>query len=106
MALEQVVTAPRSPWQNACVEHIIGSIRRECLDHIFVFDERHLRRVPSAALLRRSEAGALGTPAGSPHRKRAARAPTTEHHRPWPSSAHRCQGRIGFLGKDRQMPSK
>jgi transposase InsO family protein len=48
MAIEEVVTAPRSPWQNAYVERIIGSIRRECLDHIIVFDERHLRRVLSA----------------------------------------------------------
>jgi putative transposase len=44
MAIEEVVTAPRSPWQNAYVERIIGSIRRECLDHVIVFDERHLRR--------------------------------------------------------------
>ena len=48
MAIEQVVTAPRSPWQNAYVERIIGSIRRDCLDHVIVFDERHLRRVLSA----------------------------------------------------------
>ena len=48
MAIEEVVTAPRSPWQNAYVERIIGSIRRDCLDHIIVFDERHLRRVLSA----------------------------------------------------------
>ena len=48
MAIEEVVTAPRSPWQNAYVERIIGSIRRECLDHVIVFDERHLRRVLSA----------------------------------------------------------
>src|SRR5712664_360180 len=48
MAIEQVVTAPRSPWQNAYVERIIGSIRRECLNHIIIFDERHLRRVLSA----------------------------------------------------------
>ena len=42
-------TAPRSPWQNAYVERIIiGSIRRECLDHVIIFDERHLRRVLSA----------------------------------------------------------
>jgi putative transposase len=47
MAIEEVVTAPRSPWQNAYVERIIGSIRRECLDHVIVFDERHLRRVLS-----------------------------------------------------------
>ena len=48
MGIEEVVTAPRSPWQNAYVERIIGSIRRECLDHVIVFDERHLRRVLSA----------------------------------------------------------
>jgi len=48
MAIEQVVTAPRSPWQNAYVERIIGSIRRECLDHVIIFGERHLRRVLSA----------------------------------------------------------
>jgi putative transposase len=48
MAIEEVVTAPRSPWQNAYVERIIGSIRRECLDHVIVFDEYHLRRVLSA----------------------------------------------------------
>jgi transposase InsO family protein len=48
MAIEEVVTAPRSPWQNAYIERIIGSIRRECLDHVIIFDERQLRRVLSA----------------------------------------------------------
>jgi putative transposase len=48
MAIEQVVTAPRSPWQNAYVERIIGSIRRDCLDHVIILDERHLRHVLSA----------------------------------------------------------
>ncbi len=43
--LTPVPTAPRSPWQNPYVERVIGSIRRECLDHIIVFNERHLRRV-------------------------------------------------------------
>ncbi|MGY3618271.1 integrase core domain-containing protein [Bradyrhizobium sp. USDA 10063] len=38
-------TAPRSPWQNACAERLIGSIRRECIDHVVVFGERHLRHV-------------------------------------------------------------
>jgi len=38
-------TAPRSPWQNGYAERLIGSIRRECLDHIVVFGERHLRHV-------------------------------------------------------------
>jgi len=45
MGITEVVTAPRSPWQNAYVERVIGSIRRECLDHVLVINERHLRRV-------------------------------------------------------------
>src|SRR5271163_2741088 len=48
MGIEEVITAPRSPWQNAYVERVIGSIRRECLDHIVIFNERHLRRVMSS----------------------------------------------------------
>jgi len=36
---------PRSPWQRAYVERVIGSIRRDCLDHLFVFNERSLRRI-------------------------------------------------------------
>jgi|SoiMetStandDraft_2_1073263.scaffolds.fasta_scaffold79098_1 transposase InsO family protein len=38
-------TSPRSPWQNGCVERLIGSIRRECLDHIVVMGEQHLRHI-------------------------------------------------------------
>ena len=38
-------TSPRSPWQNGYAERLIGSIRRECLDHIIVFSERHLRHL-------------------------------------------------------------
>ena len=45
MGITEVVTAPRSPWQNPYVERVIGSIRRERLDHIVIFNERHLRRV-------------------------------------------------------------
>ena len=44
----EVITAPHSPWQNAYVERVIGSIRRECLDHVVIFNERHLRRVLSS----------------------------------------------------------
>ena len=40
-----MITAARSPWQNAYAERLIGSIRRECLDHIIVGNERGLRRV-------------------------------------------------------------
>ena len=45
MNVEAVRTAPRSPWQNAYVERVIGSIRRECLDHVIVVNEAGLRRV-------------------------------------------------------------
>ncbi len=45
MRIHEVVTAPRSPWQNANVERLIGSIRRECLDHVIVLSVAGLRRV-------------------------------------------------------------
>jgi putative transposase len=48
MGITEVVTAPRSPWQNAYVERVIGSIRRECLDQVVIFNERHLRHVLSS----------------------------------------------------------
>src|ERR1700676_901527 len=48
MGITEVVTASRSSWQNAFVERVIGSLRRECLDYIVIFNERHLRRVLSA----------------------------------------------------------
>jgi transposase InsO family protein len=43
----EAVIAPRSPWQNAYAERVIGSIRRECLDHVVVICERHLMRILS-----------------------------------------------------------
>jgi len=48
MGIKQVVTAARSPWQNPFVERLIGSIRRECLDHVIVMNEKHLRRILAA----------------------------------------------------------
>src|ERR1700737_2893613 len=45
MGIRDKPIAPASPWQNGFAERIIGSIRRECLDHIIVFGEAHLRRV-------------------------------------------------------------
>ena len=44
-SVEEVVTAARSPWQNPYAERMIGSIRRECLDHLIVLNERQLRRI-------------------------------------------------------------
>jgi transposase InsO family protein len=43
--IKQVLIAAHSPWQNPYVERVIGSIRRDCLDHVIIFNDRHLRRV-------------------------------------------------------------
>jgi len=45
MGIKEVLSTPRSPWQRAYVERVIGSIRRECLDHMIVFDECSLRKI-------------------------------------------------------------
>ncbi len=45
MGIEEVPIAPRSPWQNPFCERIIGSIRRDCLDHVIVLNETHLYRI-------------------------------------------------------------
>ncbi len=44
LGIDEVLTAPRSPWQNPYVERIIGSIRRECMNHVIIINERLLRR--------------------------------------------------------------
>ena len=43
--IEEVVIAPRSPWQSPYVERVIGTLRRECLDHVVVLGISHLRRI-------------------------------------------------------------
>ncbi len=45
MGINEVLIAPRSPWQSPYVERAIGSIRRECLDHVVVLNEKHLKRI-------------------------------------------------------------
>jgi transposase InsO family protein len=50
MGIQELRTTPRSPWQNAYAERVIGSIRRECLDHIIVLNETGLARVLSRYL--------------------------------------------------------
>jgi putative transposase len=45
MGIAEVLTAPQSPWQNPVAERFIGSVRRECLNHVLVLGERHLRRI-------------------------------------------------------------
>jgi transposase InsO family protein len=44
MEIKEVLSTPRSPWQRAYVERVIGTIRRECLDHVIVFNEASLHR--------------------------------------------------------------
>ena len=45
MGIRDRPIAPRSPWQNPYVERLIGTLRRECLDHVLIFGERHLHQV-------------------------------------------------------------
>jgi putative transposase len=50
MGIEQILSAPRSPWQNPFVERLIGTLRRDCLDHVIALNARHLRRVVAGYL--------------------------------------------------------
>jgi putative transposase len=45
MDITEVLTSPQSPWQNPFSERLVGSLRRECLDHVIVLGENHLRRI-------------------------------------------------------------
>ena len=45
MGIKEILITAKSPWQNPYVERLIGCIRQECLDHVIILDERHLRRV-------------------------------------------------------------
>ena len=51
LGMEQVLTAPRSPWQNAVAEHLIESILRECLDQVTILSEGHFRRLRTSYFL-------------------------------------------------------
>ena len=48
MGIRDRPTSPRSPWQNPYVERLIGTLRRNCLDHVLIFGARHLRRILTA----------------------------------------------------------
>lgn len=50
MAIKEVLIAPRSPWQNPYVERVIDSVHRDCLDHVIILNEHHLRRLLSRYL--------------------------------------------------------
>jgi transposase InsO family protein len=45
LGIQEVMIAPQSPWQNPFAERLVGSIRRECLDHVIVLGQRHLRKI-------------------------------------------------------------
>jgi len=51
MGIEEVLTAPQSPWQNPFVERLIGSIRRDCLNHFVILNARHLKRTLASYLV-------------------------------------------------------
>ncbi len=97
MGITEIVTAPRSPWQNAFVERVIGSIRRECLDHIVIFNERHLHRVLSSYIdyyQRTRTHLSQGLPGPSPghatHDRKSRRHPASQ----WPTSPLRTSRRL------------
>ena len=50
MGIRDRPISPRSPWQNPYVERLIGTLRRECLDHVLIYGERHLRRILTLSL--------------------------------------------------------
>ena len=45
MGIKEVISAPKSPWQNSYVERMIGSVRKDCLDYVIVLNEKHLKRI-------------------------------------------------------------
>ena len=94
LGIREVKTAPRSPWQNPYVERLIGTLRRECLDHVVVLNETHLRRLlrdvprllprcPNPPLPRQGRPGAQTGGAPRPRQDRR-----DAHGRRPPSSLH------------------
>ena len=51
MGIRDRPISPRSPWQNPHVERLIGTLRRDCLDHVLIFGEQHLRQILTVFLL-------------------------------------------------------
>jgi transposase InsO family protein len=81
MGIRDRPISPRSPWQNPYVERLIGTLRRDCLDHILIFDERHLRRVLTSYSLYYNETRThLGLAKDAPLRRAVQRSGTIIHH--------------------------
>jgi Integrase core domain len=111
MGIKRVLSAPRSPWQRAYVERVIGTIRRECLDHMIVFGEgslyRHLQNFINHYHRSRTHfgigEGKPGAPAGPTARR------WTDHRDSgggWAPSSLRAARRLnGILSSYQQRPS-
>ena len=68
MGIRDRPISPRSPWQNSYVERLIGTLRRDCLDHVLIFSEQHLRQVLKSYALYYNEARThLGLSKGTPY---------------------------------------
>ena len=77
MGIRDRPISPRSPWQNPYVERLIGTLRRECLDHVLIFGEQHLRRVLTSYSLYYNEARThLGLGKDAPLRRAVQRSGT------------------------------
>jgi transposase InsO family protein len=77
MGIRDRPISPRSPWQNPYVERLIGTLRRDCLDHVLIFGERHLRRVLTLYSLYYNETRThLGLSKDSPLRRAVQRSGT------------------------------
>ena len=99
MGIQQVLSAPRSPWQRAYVERLIGTLRRECLDHLIVFHQRSLYR----HLRLYSWIIIIGTPFTS-HWKTMLRSPDRSSRRSLAGSS-RCQCWVGGLHHRYERPA-
>ncbi len=84
MGIREVLTAPRAPWQNPFVERVIGSIRRECLDHFLILNEAHLRRLLRGVprLLQHRAATPIARQQQSPTTSRRTLATWPDHRHP------------------------
>ena len=97
MGIKQVLSAPRAPWQRAYVERLIGSIRRECLDHVIVINERSLERTLAHSSV--AEQGHTTRPADTNSRRRY-------HHRDsrsrWLASSLRTPNCLTYITTSRE----